>query len=156
MRLFLVHIAARAIVPLIAAASVASSQTFLFDYYNVSNGLPSNWITSMCQDSRGYLWVGCDGGLAVYDGVSFKAIGTAEGLPVPLVWSVIEDRLTPGTMYAGTYLSGLSKLQNGKITNIALGNTDASNTIATLLQDRSGVIWCGTGKGVYRRREGNG
>jgi hypothetical protein len=57
------------------------------------------------------LWVGGDGGMAVYDGVSFKSIGPADGLPVPLVWSIIESRLSPGTLYAGTHGGGVSKIR---------------------------------------------
>lgn len=126
------------------------AQTYLFDHYSAKEGLPSNWITSIHQDSRGYLWVGGDGGMAVYDGVSFREIGTAQGLPVPLVWSIIESRVSPGTMYAGTHGGGVGKIRDGRITTIRLGDTQSSNAVAGLMEDRNGVIWCASGVGLFR------
>jgi signal transduction histidine kinase/DNA-binding response OmpR family regulator/ligand-binding sensor domain-containing protein len=126
------------------------AQSYLFDHYNISHGLPSNWVTSICQDSKGYLWVGGDGGMAVYDGVSFKSIGPADGLPVPLVWSIIESRLSPGTLYAGTHGGGVSKIRDGNISTIRVGDTQNSNTIGRILEDRNGVIWCAASPGLYR------
>jgi ligand-binding sensor domain-containing protein len=50
---------------LFPAADTASAQTFLFDYYTANDGLPSNWITSVYQDARGYIRVGGDGCMMV-------------------------------------------------------------------------------------------
>jgi len=44
-------------------------------YYTINddNGLPSNEVYSLQQDSFGYMWIGCDAGLYRYDGFEFKA-----------------------------------------------------------------------------------
>lgn len=128
----------------------AFAQSYLFDHYNISHGLPSNWVTCIYQDSKGYLWVGGDGGMAVYDGVSFKSIGPADGLPATLVWSIIESRVSPGTIYAGTHGSGVSKLRDGKMSTIRVGETQNSNTVGQIMEDRTGVIWCSSSPGLYR------
>jgi signal transduction histidine kinase/DNA-binding response OmpR family regulator/ligand-binding sensor domain-containing protein len=132
------------------ATSSLFSQTFLFDRFTAADGLPSNWITTIHQDSRGYLWVGGDGGLAVYDGVTFKAYGSREGLPVPLVWKITESRISPGTILIGSHTGGLNKYRNGKITVTPLSDDPVSNTVSQLYEDREGVIWCGTSKGLFR------
>ena len=130
-----------------------SAQILPFDHYSIKDGLPSNWITTIFQDARGYLWVGGDGGMSVYDGVSFKNYDTDDGLPVWHVWCIQESRKAPGTMLIGTHGGGLSKLQDGKITSLTLSSQPPANVIAKIMEDREGVIWCGTIWGVYRVRE---
>lgn len=39
---------------------------------NDEDGLPSNEVYQMVQDSFGYLWIGCDAGLFRYDGFEFR------------------------------------------------------------------------------------
>ena len=36
------------------------------------NGLPSNEIYGLFQDSKGNLWIGTDGGICYYDGISVQ------------------------------------------------------------------------------------
>src|SRR5512145_2289431 len=98
------------------------AQILPFEHYSIKDGLHSNWITSIYQDSRGYLWIGGDGGMSVYDGISFKNYGTDDGLPVGHVWCIQESRKAPGTMLIGTHGGGLSKLQDGKIASLTLSS----------------------------------
>lgn len=130
------------------AAPSATAQTYLFDYFSAKDGLPSNWITSLYQDSRGYIWAGGDGGISAYDGATFKSYGTAEGLPVALVWSIGESRVSPGTMYFGVHLSGLGVLRDGKVTTVKL--SDVPLSVTAIEEDRDGAVWCATGLGVFR------
>ncbi|MCG3119600.1 MAG: hypothetical protein ALAOOOJD_02038 [bacterium] len=130
----------------------AHLQVLPFDQYTIQNGLPSNWITTIFQDSRGYLWIGADGGLSVYDGVSFKTYGKDEGLPVGHVWSIRESRKSPGTLLIGTHGGGLSRFTDGKITSLALDKNYAANVVTSILEDHEGVLWCGTAWGVYQVR----
>jgi ligand-binding sensor domain-containing protein/signal transduction histidine kinase len=130
------------------------SQIIPFEHYSTKDGLPSQWITALHQDSRGYLWIGSDEGISVYDGVHFKNYGVTDGLPVSHVWTVTESRAEPGAMWIGTHTQGVVKFKDGKFTTTQLSTTPASNTIATLLEDHEGVLWCGTNKGAYRIRDG--
>ncbi len=126
------------------------AQILPFEHYSIKDGLPSNWITTIFQDSRGYLWVGGDGGMAVYDGVHFKSFSTDDGLPAGQVWHIQESRIAPGTMLIGTHGGGLSKLRDGKISSLLMGKVPASNIVFRICEARDGVIWCGTSWGVYR------
>ncbi len=132
---------------LLSCVVPARTQTFLFDHYNISRGLPSNWITTIHQDSRGLLWVGGDGGMAVYDGVSFKEVGAGT---LPLVWHIMESTKFPGTVFVGTHLQGLSIIRDGQITPVRLGDSPRTNTIVRLLEDQEGTLWCGTSWGIFR------
>jgi signal transduction histidine kinase/DNA-binding response OmpR family regulator/ligand-binding sensor domain-containing protein len=128
----------------------ALSQTLLFDRFTAKDGLPSNWITTVYQDSRGYIWAAGDGGMSRYDGVSFTTYGTVEGLPVPLVWTLIESRSSPGTMFIAPHLRGLNKFKDGSVTPIAFEEGTETQTLLTILEDRRGTLWFGTGPGVFR------
>jgi ligand-binding sensor domain-containing protein/two-component sensor histidine kinase len=127
-------------------------QILPFDHYSIQDGLPSNWITSIFQDSRGYLWIGADGGLSVYDGVSFRTYGKDDGLPVGHVWSIRESRKSPGTLLVGTHGGGLSKIADGKITSLTLDKNYAANVVTAILEDHEGVLWCGAAWGIYQVR----
>ncbi|NUO82859.1 hypothetical protein HUU05_22535 [candidate division KSB1 bacterium] len=138
---------------LLSLALPGHAQILPFDHYSIKDGLPSNWITTIFQDARGYLWIGGDGGMSVYDGESFKNYSTDDGLPVGHVWCIQESRKTPGTMLIGTHGGGLSKMRNGKITSQLLDrrmSQSTANVITAILEDLAGVIWCGTAWGVYR------
>ncbi|MFR9547057.1 MAG: two-component regulator propeller domain-containing protein, partial [Rikenellaceae bacterium] len=39
--------------------------------FNLKNGLPNNGVTSLLQDSKGYIWIGTYDGLTRYNGHSF-------------------------------------------------------------------------------------
>ncbi len=50
--------------------SLMSAQYKSVEQFNLSNGLPNNGVTSLLQDSKGYLWIGTYDGLARYNGHS--------------------------------------------------------------------------------------
>ena len=41
-------------------------------HLTVENGLSTNRINAICQDSRGFMWLGTEYGVNVYDGLEFK------------------------------------------------------------------------------------
>lgn len=133
-------------------------QVLPFDHYSIKDGLSSNWITSIFQDSRGYLWIGGDGGLSVYDGISFKTYGVDDGLPIGFVWCFAESRKSPGTIYVGTNGGGICKLVNGKFSSTLLkpqlspAEISQHNAVHAIFEDDEGRIWCGTNRGVYHLR----
>ncbi len=44
-----------------------------FKNYSAAQGLPTNNISSVCEDSRGFLWLGSEEGLFRFDGSQFKS-----------------------------------------------------------------------------------
>lgn len=44
---------------------------FQFRHYNIENGVSSNSISAILQDSHGYIWLGTDNGLSRFDGNQF-------------------------------------------------------------------------------------
>ncbi len=59
--------------------------------YTIHNGLPSNEVYDIFQDSKGFIWLSTDRGACRYDGYSFTIYSTANGLTDNTVFSVQED-----------------------------------------------------------------
>lgn len=111
--------------------------------YSMRDGLPSNNVECIYQDSRGFMWFGTTNGVSRYDGRSFRNYGMADGLPHAFVRKVFEDRLTQGKMWllAGSHVSTLWKDSVSTYVLPASGVRD-------LYQDAKGVVWCGTDRGI--------
>ncbi len=71
------------------------------EHYSVEDGLPSSHIYYTLQDSKGFIWVCTDKGLALFDGYQFKVFTVKDGLPSNDVWSVAEDE--QGRIWLSTF-----------------------------------------------------
>ena len=77
---------------LLFSSRIACAQ---FDYkiYSLKEGLPQSDVCAMDEDSLGYLWVGMNaGGLAKFDGKTFKKYGRFTGLNCPEVTDLTIDQ----------------------------------------------------------------
>ena len=83
------------------AAEVASAQQYDFQRFSVEEGLPRSGVYCLLEDSRGFLWVGTEGGgLVRFDGRQFQTYTTGNGLPGNTIRSLFEDR--DGNIWLGT------------------------------------------------------
>ena len=96
-------------------------------HFTTENGLSSNVVYSIIQDSKGYLWIGTNEGLNRYDGYGFKTFrhipGDSTSLIANTVFSVCED--SQGNIWAAT-LGGLCRFNYAKnnFTRIKLPEAD--------------------------------
>ena len=67
------------------------AQTPSYKHYDVSNGLPTNEVYEIIQDTKGFLWIGCEAGLVRYDGNSFKILSNKKNRG-PAVTCLREDK----------------------------------------------------------------
>jgi len=49
------------------------SQDAFYQSITINNGLPSNSVYNVHEDSKGFIWFSCDEGLYRYDGIQFKS-----------------------------------------------------------------------------------
>jgi ligand-binding sensor domain-containing protein len=137
-----------------------------FVQYTQKNGLSSNTVYSMIEDSSGTIWFGTDKGVSRYDGKSTAPIpftfdSQAKRFLVGQtlgdssedtneVWSIMQVK--SGSIWFGT-TNGLYCYDGSKFTRLLddfrLINTEylRLKKIQCMLQDRSGVIWLGSGLG---------
>ncbi|PKP51672.1 MAG: hypothetical protein CVT92_12150 [Bacteroidetes bacterium HGW-Bacteroidetes-1] len=60
-------------------------------HYTVNDGLPSNKVYNVFQDSRKFIWFATDAGAVRFDGTNFKTYTTADGLPNSEIMRIEED-----------------------------------------------------------------
>lgn len=86
-----------------------------FEILTTEDGLSSNVIYNVHQDSKGYLWIATNEGINRYDGYEFKAYrhipGNTATIPENQVYFVYED--SEGTIWAGSD-GGLAKYNSAK------------------------------------------
>ena len=149
----------------------ASAQRLPIKLYTTADGLAHDAVYKIVRDSRGFLWFCTFEGLSRFDGYTFTTYGVAEGLPSQVVKDLLETR--DGQYWVATD-AGLCRFNPNGIprrASITPGGSGAapamfvvyspgkdrgSHVVTSLLQDRSGTIWCGTFGGLYRLEERSG
>ncbi|MBB6480465.1 sensor histidine kinase [Spirochaeta isovalerica] len=134
-----------------------SEKSYFFDTISREDGLSNSSVSSIQQDSKGFLWFGTQSGLLRYDGYIFEkwshnAFDT-NTLPHELVQTLFIDE--QDIIWVGTY-NGLSRFSplEGTFTNYSYeteSDSSISNSIVTAIaKDSRGRIWAATLDGLNR------
>ncbi|MGA3186611.1 MAG: two-component regulator propeller domain-containing protein [Bryobacteraceae bacterium] len=128
-------------------------------YFDMKNGLPGNWAQVLLFDSKGRLWAGVRGGLAMITrGVAGSwSVEKVYTYPSSLVGFDVKalHEGSDGSLWVGTQF-GISRLSWGngdspRIENLTRDQGLSDRTILSLAEDQAGNIWAGTeGAGVMR------
>jgi ligand-binding sensor domain-containing protein/signal transduction histidine kinase len=111
-------------------------------------------MTSMLQARDGVTWIGTASGLLRYQAGDVKWFGEKDGLKLPDVRAIAEEK--DGTIWFGMVGGGLGRLQNGKITQYFKGDGLSSDYLICLHSDTNGALWIGTdGGGLCRLKNGH-
>ncbi len=134
-----------------------------FAVLSIKDGLPNASVSGIVQDSKGFIWVSTQGGLARYDGTGFK---TYENEPFDensisgdLVQTLFLD--TNDTLWIGTY-NGLNRLDTS--TNrfshfrysAERSDSLSNDLVIAIARDARGSLWVGTLNGLNRLDEKTG
>jgi signal transduction histidine kinase/ligand-binding sensor domain-containing protein len=120
---------------------------FALDQWTTEHGLPQNSVNALAQTPDGYLWVGTFGGLARFDGSSFRLIERLDssGRHIDRVLSLAAAH--DGSLWVGTE-SGLLHLRPGPHWDVyAAADGLPDDEITALHVDRAGTLWIGTERG---------
>ncbi|MGB0868972.1 MAG: histidine kinase [Flavobacteriales bacterium] len=60
--------------------------------FTTKDGLPSNEVYCVFQDSKGFIWVGTDRGVARFDGYEFVVFTAEDGLTDNVIFGIAEDK----------------------------------------------------------------
>lgn len=123
-----------------------STATF-FSNLSVRDGLPSNIIACIEQDSYDFIWIGTGSGLARYDGYKFQVYKKGESensLPSNELSTLLADQ---DFLWVGTW-HGLCRLdlKTFEVTRIDLGEEVAVRSLYKSGND----LWVGTGSGLFK------
>ncbi len=160
---------------LVSTTLTVQAERLPIKVYTTADGLAHNAVYRVVRDSRGFLWFCTGEGLSRFDGYSFTNYGIEQGLPSASVNDLLETR--EGSYWAAT-AGGLAGFNpKGSPVPASIRNPQSNSThrvdrnpqsespmfaayfpdadarskhVLSLLQDRAGVIWCGTRNGLYR------
>ena len=143
-------------------SSVAELDKINFNNLSTNDGLTSDLITYIYQDSIGYMWIGTKDGLNQYNGnmvVQYTyEYENEKSLTSPCITSINEDSY--GNIWVGTD-SGLNIINRDKDKVIRIESGEykedilSDYEITSIYRDSYGVMWVGTTNGLNRYDEKN-
>jgi ligand-binding sensor domain-containing protein/signal transduction histidine kinase len=127
--------------------------------YTTNDGLPSNDIFRLFEDSRGDIWLSTAGQthnpLTKWERATgrFHVYSEADGLPriQSSATAFAEDQV--GNVWIGWLDGGLARFRNGSFTRYAESDGVPTGQIASLYLDRAGRLWIGSSRGGLARME---
>ncbi len=119
--------------------------------------IQEDFVTTVFQDSHGFLWLGTPGGLKRFDGYYFKTFRYNETDSLSLsndeIWNIDEDEA--GYLWVGTN-KGLNRLDPKRETftrfkrDLTKPDGLTNDEIIDLLADTAGTVWVATANGLNR------
>jgi len=120
-------------------------------HFNHLNGLPSDWILSLCEDREGNIWCGTGAGLAVIRPGNLETVSPPDKWKGCPVLSVLPT--SDGALWVGTEGAGLYRLQNGDWTQFGFDQGLRNSYVWSLAADRAGKVLAGTwGGGLFAQK----
>ncbi|MEN9510575.1 MAG: hypothetical protein RLZZ370_394 [Bacteroidota bacterium] len=90
-----------------------SAQEFLHQHFTTANGLAGNKVYSVCQDSKGYIWMATDRGAVRWNGLEFKRYSIDDGLPDNEALHIFED--AAGRIWVLCFGKKPACIENGQV-----------------------------------------
>jgi ligand-binding sensor domain-containing protein len=119
--------------------------------YTAADGLSDTRVRRLHMDLEGRLWAVTDQGLDLVTSGPAGATFSTE-LRGTRMWTLQSDR--EGGIWLGYRGTGLARVHRGTFTNFGAEEGLASIKTYTVLEDRKGAMWMGTGVGVSALRRG--
>ncbi len=120
----------------------------------------NDYISSMCKDSAGQIWVGTHDGVRVFPEEALEGTGSLkavkvlrkkDGLPNDAITCLYTDM--EGRVWIGTF-GDMAVWENNKLTTIGVADGLPDYQINAIVEDRDLNLWVGTRNGISRRSEG--
>ena len=149
-RLQSVFVAAILVLPLQALDPSLSISQYHKQHWQVEQGLPHSYVTSIRLAPDGYLLVGTAEGAARFDGVAFRPFQSDPSLRLNQRWISALLAARDGSLWVGTFDGTLIQLRDG----CARSKHSVGGSVFDLVETPAGAIWAGTRNGLYVIRDG--
>ena len=142
----------RSILKIIFCASLLFANEYDFKNYTVVDGLSESTINVIFEDDKGFLYVGTENGLGLFDGLTFfnykMNVFNESTIFGNNIKSICQDDY--GDIWVGTEL-GLSKLETRTRKFKRIVNTKHNlKDIEKIFNDKDGNVWFRNSDGIYK------
>ena len=130
----------------------ANTAEFKLDKLGVEEGLSQGTVRSVTQDKTGFIWVGTESGLNIYDGYSFKLLQGPNGSFDESDIKVFKQD-ADGLIWLNVYDQGVytyNPLTNEYELIIAQSILEKKYYITNLIEDENKDFWISTSKVLYK------
>jgi len=121
-----------------------------FTPYTTNEGLSSNGVSTLYEDSKNTLWIGSENGITQFKDGNFTSFTEKDGLAANRTYSIAED--TDGSILIGT-AKGLTRFKNGRFRNYTTTEGLPDNETTSIYRDRKDNIWVGTINGLSQFKD---
>lgn len=115
---------------------------------NIDDGLPSNEVYSIVEDTKRFIWIGCDAGLFKYDGVRFHSYKNKTQNTKAITGLCLSSS---GKIYCYNFSGQIFYIENDSLRSITSWQGKVSNIIC----DKNNNLWVCGEKGISRYNELN-
>jgi signal transduction histidine kinase/CheY-like chemotaxis protein/ligand-binding sensor domain-containing protein len=133
----------------------SQNQSLKFEHIGTGEGLSQVDVSSIIQDSRGFMWIGTGNGLNRYDGYKFVNYshepGNGNSISNNVINDLVEDR--KGNLWIATK-GGLNRFDraSGSFTRYSHSESNeaslAANVVNRIALDQAGNLWLATQNGL--------
>lgn len=130
-------------------AVLGQNSQFSFRHLTVNNGLSSNRVECILQDSKGFIWIATPEGLNRFDGYEFSVFRNiphdTRSISSNVITIIYED--SRQNIWVGTAGSGLNRFDRNKKNFVRYyhnpdnPNSISSNIVNLITEDSNGNIW---------------
>lgn len=125
------------IIFLLATTSWLHAQVNNFKKWSVINGLAQSNVYAITQDYQGYLWVGTEGGVSVFNGKTFNNYSLKDGLCGNTIRCFLND--TSHNIWIGSE-NGVTVYDGKTFTSITAKQGFAGNNATAIIQHKEKII----------------
>lgn len=144
---------------LLAGITQKAGAQVRFDRIGLEQGLPYSRVSSLLQDSRGYMWIGTTAGLGRWDGYDMRVFranpSDSTSLSNSSIWTMYEDH--EGVLWFGTDGGGLNRydVQTEQFSSFQHHDRDpgsiSADRVSCVFEDRRQRLWIATSGGALDR-----
>ena len=129
-----------------------NNETGIFRYFDIKDGLATNWITSITEDNQGNIWTGHwdpeeSGGITRIDrNGTIRVFNISNGLHDNKIWCIKADK--EGNILIGTTDHGLDIFKGEQFISFTTSDGLINNQVWAIAEDDKKQLWFGTNGGI--------